>query len=206
MPRYRTNRHVNGTSSPNGVNGSHSSAKNKKKKNASNASNDDLHFVANGSHGDEHVVEAVFEVDEHAPDPDVEQDDEFEFEQLPEEGSAESHIDDPIRMYLMQMGEIPMLSRDDEMSSARADRRNARTVPPLAAGQRLCAARGGGAVGKGAARASCGWTARSRSRSRTRRRRSARSSGSRRTWPRSGTCCALNQADFRVAIDKQAAQ
>ena len=36
-----------------------------------------------------------------------------------EEGSAESHIDDPIRMYLMQMGEIPMLSRDDEMSSAR---------------------------------------------------------------------------------------
>ena len=61
----------------------------------------------------------MFEVDEHAPDPDVEQDDEFEFEHLPEEGSAESHIDDPIRMYLMQMGEIPMLSRPDEISSAR---------------------------------------------------------------------------------------
>ncbi len=42
-----------------------------------------------------------------------------EFEELPEEGSSESHIDDPIRMYLMQMGEIPMLSRPDEISSAR---------------------------------------------------------------------------------------
>jgi RNA polymerase primary sigma factor len=119
VPRYRTNRPVNGTPSPNGVNGSHSNAQNKKKKNASKNSNEDLHFVANGSHGDEHAVEAVFEVDEHAPDPDVEQDEEFEFEQLPDEGSAESHIDDPIRMYLMQMGEIPMLSRDDELSSAR---------------------------------------------------------------------------------------
>jgi RNA polymerase primary sigma factor len=42
-----------------------------------------------------------------------------EFEHLPEEGSPESHIDDPIRMYLMQMGEIPMLNRADEISSAR---------------------------------------------------------------------------------------
>jgi RNA polymerase primary sigma factor len=42
-----------------------------------------------------------------------------ELEHLPEDGSAESHIDDPIRMYLMQMGEIPMLSRADEISSAR---------------------------------------------------------------------------------------
>jgi RNA polymerase primary sigma factor len=47
----------------------------------------------------------------------IEQDDELEH--LPEEGSPESHIDDPIRMYLMQMGEIPMLSRADEISSAR---------------------------------------------------------------------------------------
>jgi RNA polymerase primary sigma factor len=33
-------------------------------------------------------------------------------------GSSESHIDDPIRMYLMQMGEIPMLNREREISSA----------------------------------------------------------------------------------------
>lgn len=44
---------------------------------------------------------------------------EDELDHLPEEGSLESHIDDPIRMYLMQMGEIPMLNRADEISSAR---------------------------------------------------------------------------------------
>ncbi|MEM9186988.1 MAG: sigma-70 family RNA polymerase sigma factor [Planctomycetota bacterium] len=36
-----------------------------------------------------------------------------------EEGS-ESHVDDPVRMYLMQMGEIPMLTRDEEIASAKA--------------------------------------------------------------------------------------
>src|SRR5690606_36855699 len=39
--------------------------------------------------------------------------------EFPEEGS-ESHTDDPVRMYLMQMGEIPMLSRADEVSAAKA--------------------------------------------------------------------------------------
>jgi len=34
-------------------------------------------------------------------------------------GSSPSSIDDPIRMYLMQMGEIPMLSRRDEVAAAR---------------------------------------------------------------------------------------
>ncbi|MEO0531639.1 MAG: sigma-70 family RNA polymerase sigma factor, partial [Planctomycetota bacterium] len=33
---------------------------------------------------------------------------------------GESHVDDPVRMYLMQMGEIPMLNRDEEVSSAKA--------------------------------------------------------------------------------------
>jgi RNA polymerase primary sigma factor len=57
--------------------------------------------------------------DEHALEPDIDHEDVMDVEQLPEEGSSESHIDDPIRMYLMQMGEIPMLSRDDELVSAR---------------------------------------------------------------------------------------
>ncbi|MGI9454991.1 MAG: RNA polymerase sigma factor RpoD/SigA [Aeoliella sp.] len=35
-----------------------------------------------------------------------------------EEGSA-AHIDDPVRMYLMQMGEIPMLNRDEEIAAAK---------------------------------------------------------------------------------------
>ena len=38
----------------------------------------------------------------------------------PEDETGESHVDDPVRMYLMQMGEIPMLTRDEELSSARA--------------------------------------------------------------------------------------
>ena len=36
-----------------------------------------------------------------------------------DDDSGESHVDDPVRMYLMQMGEIPMLTRDEEVSSAR---------------------------------------------------------------------------------------
>jgi RNA polymerase primary sigma factor len=67
-------------------------------------------------------VDAEFAAAEDDPQEDsldlaVEHDDELEH--LPEEGSSESHIDDPIRMYLMQMGEIPMLCRADEISSAR---------------------------------------------------------------------------------------
>jgi RNA polymerase primary sigma factor len=57
--------------------------------------------------------------DEVHPEDTAEVESGDELEHLPEEGSAESHIDDPIRMYLMQMGEIPMLSRPDEISSAR---------------------------------------------------------------------------------------
>ena len=36
-----------------------------------------------------------------------------------EDESDESHVDDPVRMYLMQMGEIPMLTRDEEVAAAR---------------------------------------------------------------------------------------
>ncbi len=61
-----------------------------------------------------------FEDDVHADEEiDIVSDNEDDLEHLPEEGSSESHIDDPIRMYLMQMGEIPMLCRADEISSAR---------------------------------------------------------------------------------------
>jgi len=51
------------------------------------------------------------------PHLEVEDDDEGS---LPDEQeSDEGAIDDPVRMYLMQMGEIPMLSRDHEVSSAK---------------------------------------------------------------------------------------
>ena len=58
-------------------------------------------------------------------DPDF---DEVEFDELEvneaaereSEGSgSEDQIDDPVRMYLMQMGEIPLLSRDQEIESAK---------------------------------------------------------------------------------------
>jgi len=56
-----------------------------------------------------------------SPDPDEtshDEDVEIDFESVG--GSRESHIDDPIRMYLMQMGEIPMLNREREISSAKS--------------------------------------------------------------------------------------
>jgi RNA polymerase primary sigma factor len=63
---------------------------------------------------DQHVddVHVDFELDEH--DEDIE----LELE-VGGGGSQESHIDDPIRMYLMQMGEIPMLNRPDEIEAAK---------------------------------------------------------------------------------------
>lgn len=36
-----------------------------------------------------------------------------------EESGSGAHVDDPVRMYLMQMGEIPMLTREQEISAAK---------------------------------------------------------------------------------------
>lgn len=56
----------------------------------------------------------------------IDQDADFEADELAveetphrEEDSEASAIDDPVRMYLMQMGRIPLLSRDEELISAR---------------------------------------------------------------------------------------
>jgi RNA polymerase primary sigma factor len=40
-------------------------------------------------------------------------------EEVDLDATLEGHIDDPIRMYLMQMGEIPLLSRSEEIQSAK---------------------------------------------------------------------------------------
>jgi RNA polymerase primary sigma factor len=69
-------------------------------------------------------------VEELEADDDLDADNEGETvvaEQTPEpfgeevdpDASVEGHIDDPIRMYLMQMGEIPLLSRGEEIQSAK---------------------------------------------------------------------------------------
>lgn len=40
-------------------------------------------------------------------------------QEVVDEEAGTSHVDDPVRMYLMQMGEIPMLNRDEEVNSAK---------------------------------------------------------------------------------------
>ena len=55
--------------------------------------------------------------------------------------ALEGHIDDPVRMYLMQMGEIPLLSRAEEIAVGQGNRAHADAFPPQHVGQRLFAAR-----------------------------------------------------------------
>jgi RNA polymerase primary sigma factor len=94
---------INGKSAKNGVKAANGSVNGHSHHESDSIADDE--FATGDEHGDEVVG--------------VEIESEDDFEHLPEEGSLESHIDDPIRMYLMQMGEIPMLSRTDEISSAR---------------------------------------------------------------------------------------
>ncbi len=49
----------------------------------------------------------------------------------------DDQIDDPIRIYLMQMGEIPLLSRAEEIAAAQADQARPPPLPPHHAGHRL---------------------------------------------------------------------
>ncbi len=101
------------SSAKNGVakNGTHHDTKSGSKNGSANGSANHKNHRANDDH------DFFVDDDTHLDEPvEIEHDD---LEHLPEDGSAESHIDDPIRMYLMQMGEIPMLSRPDEVSSAR---------------------------------------------------------------------------------------
>ena len=53
------------------------------------------------------------------------------------------HIDDPVRMYLTQMGEIPLLDREQEIAAGQEDRGHPPPVPPQGAGVRLRPAAGG---------------------------------------------------------------
>src|SRR4051812_32255620 len=105
----KLNGKVNGKSTHNGVakaNGSSNGKANGKNNHHSDSLGDD-EFILNEDEVPDETLSVVIEHDD-------------ELEHLPEEGSLESHIDDPIRMYLMQMGEIPMLNRADEISSARS--------------------------------------------------------------------------------------
>ena len=71
--------------------------------------------------------------------PVVEDDDWGEPDDLSEELDLEldltgddDHIDDPVRIYLMQMGEIPLLSRSEEIAAAKRIERTPHALPPHA--------------------------------------------------------------------------
>jgi len=75
------------------------------------------------------VPKRILAVDELEVDEDLtgEESEELIAEEVPErlaedvdlEAATEGHIDDPVRMYLMQMGEIPLLSRAEEIAAAK---------------------------------------------------------------------------------------
>ena len=67
--------------------------------------------VADGALGAFDEEEAELELDAAAEEPVIEEE---------ETSGSGACIDDPVRMYLMQMGEIPLLSRAQELSAARA--------------------------------------------------------------------------------------
>ncbi len=75
----------------------------------------------NGFHHDEDERDADAEVeDQH--DEEFEEDDDTEEEELSslrETTGSTDNTDDPVRMYLMQMGQIPLLTRQQEVSAAK---------------------------------------------------------------------------------------
>ncbi len=68
-------------------------------------------------------IEMVETVAEGEKEASYDDDEEREFEEPqefePKRGSVSEKIDDPVRMYLTQMGEIPLLSREDELRLAK---------------------------------------------------------------------------------------
>ena len=116
MRRARPNRPLNGKHARNGAapNGAHG------RETASGRNGAPARNGKKNDHLDDVDHDFLSNDDEHPDEPlDVPDETDDELAHLPEDGSSESHIDDPIRMYLMQMGEIPMLCREDEISSAR---------------------------------------------------------------------------------------
>ncbi len=74
------------------------------------------------------------EPEDLADEPAEEDDSELTPEDLDE---ISRRIDDPVRMYLTQMGEIPLLTREQEIAPGQEDRGHPQAVPPQGARVRL---------------------------------------------------------------------
>jgi hypothetical protein len=62
------------------------------------------------------LSEAEFDSEDSPPDADL---DEAEIESVEEQTGEDDQIDDPVRIYLMQMGEIPLLKPREELAAAK---------------------------------------------------------------------------------------
>ena len=87
-----------------------------------------LHDDANGHElFDEHEGEVAGAVDRYEDEFDVDRAEDLDEDQETERGgSADNSTDDPVRMYLMQMGQIPLLTRPEEVDSAKRIERTRR--------------------------------------------------------------------------------
>jgi RNA polymerase primary sigma factor len=91
---------------------------------------DDVFVSDDGHAADPHELVAR---EPHVLDPDVLDPDAHDLDDEAESAGQEAstaadseHIDDPVRIYLMQMGEIPLLSRGEEVGAARQIERSRR--------------------------------------------------------------------------------
>ncbi|MCA9099774.1 MAG: sigma-70 family RNA polymerase sigma factor, partial [Planctomycetales bacterium] len=73
--------------------------------------------VATTADDDVTGVDTVADVDDETDVDDADND--FDDDSVYDDASQEHHIDDPVRMYLMQMGEIPLLTRPEELDAAK---------------------------------------------------------------------------------------
>ncbi len=108
-------------------------------------------------------------------------------------GSSEC-IDDPVRMYLMQMGEIPLLTRAEELSTRQAIEKTRTRFRHSMLASDFVLQGAVPAAGEGPRRRSCASTARSKSRSPTRSRRSESCADWARIWKRWSSCCSRTSA------------
>ncbi len=86
------------------------------KNGAARGAGESTNRIRNDFDSDSPFDEGFDDVDREA---DVVADEVASAEDAASEGGSESQIDDPVRMYLMQMGEIPLLNRAQEIESAK---------------------------------------------------------------------------------------